>query len=123
VKRETDGTVGWKAGFAVSAEYLDVDILIESSGQAIARSWKHAPSAASRRSVNDRRIVRGVAESKDWKRFEGPVEEDGSVRRPTAGRECHVQWETAATKLTRQGAKSESSRTSSRVRNAGESST
>src|SRR6202011_898485 len=60
--------------FVVAVQELDVDILIESAGQAIARTGQHAPPPAALRGEGDCRVLGGVAQPEDGKRFERPVE-------------------------------------------------
>ena len=86
VERERHDAVGRLAGLLVAAHQLDVDVLIERAGQ-VGRPGSRARASVRRRvDVRDRRLVGGVAETKERKLLERAIEQHGraDARRFTA---------------------------------------
>ena len=98
MKREGDRTVGRGAGLLVPAPQLDVDVLVEGAGETIAGVREDAPSAARRRQIRNRRVIRGITEPEHRQGFERPVERDRPRSRSASRGENHVpeRWTTAA---------------------------
>ena len=98
MEREGDRTIGRRAGLVVAAPELDVDVLVEGSGEAIAWVREDAPPAARGRQIRDRRIVGGVTEPEHRQGFERPVERDRPRSRSASRGENHVaeRWSVGA---------------------------
>ncbi|MFL5596098.1 MAG: hypothetical protein ACJ77S_01410, partial [Gemmatimonadaceae bacterium] len=60
-------------------------------GEAITRAGQNAPSAAALGREGNRRVLGGVAQSKDWKGLERPVEDDSTRRDTPTGHEGHTE--------------------------------
>ena len=88
---KADSSIRWKTGFGIAVEDLDVHVLIERTRQSITGSWKDAPASSAGRRVCYGRLVGRIAESEDWKRFEGPVEVNGPVSGASTGSDGHVR--------------------------------
>jgi hypothetical protein len=73
-----------------SAKQLDVDVLIEGAGKAIAGTRDHAPPSPVRIGERDDSVVRGIAQPKQRQRLERPVESDRSCRTSTARDDSHL---------------------------------
>ncbi len=45
MKCESDCAIRREAGFAIASKDLDVDVLIESTGEPVTWTWEHAPTS------------------------------------------------------------------------------
>jgi hypothetical protein len=70
---------------------LDINVLIEGSGQAVAWAGEHAPPATALWGEGNCRVLGGVAQPEDRERFKGAVENDSTRRDSPTGHEGHVE--------------------------------
>ena len=78
MQREGDRAVGGVAGFVVAVQHLDVDVLVERAGQAVAGGGDDAPAPAVLGGKRDGRIVRRIAQAEQRQCFERTIEDDAS---------------------------------------------
>jgi hypothetical protein len=71
---------------------LDVDILVERTGQPIAGTWKHAPASTVIRRAANGGIIRGVAEPEERKPLQRPIQQNDARRGASPRGEAH-EWE------------------------------
>jgi len=76
VERERDDAIIGAVGLVVPMQELDVDVLVERAGDAIAWRREDAPSTARFGRVNNRGIVSRIAQAKQWQCFERAIEND-----------------------------------------------
>ena len=91
MEREAYDAILRSSRFVVAVQELDVDILIESAGQAVARTGQNAPPPAALRREGDCRVLGGVAQPKDGERFERPIEDDSTRRDSPTGHVGHAE--------------------------------
>src|SRR5438309_7452958 len=75
---------------------LDVNILIERAGKAIARTWEDAPSATVIRGAGDGAVVRRIAQSKKRQPLQRTIKQNDTRRDASTRGEAHV-WESDET--------------------------
>ena len=90
-RRPMEETIRSITRLVIAMQELDVNVLIEGSGQAVARAGEHTPPATALRGEGNCRVLGGVAQSEDWERFKGAVENDSTRRDSPTGHEGHAE--------------------------------
>src|SRR5437868_12971186 len=93
---ERDRAVDRLTCFVEAMHQLDLDILVERAGQAIAGTWKHAPASAIVRRTTDGGIIRGVAQAEQGQTLQRPIEQNDARRDASPRGEAHVSESDAA---------------------------
>ncbi len=102
VQGKGNGPVWWRPGLVVSMEHLDVDVLVERAGEAIAGGGYDAPASAVVGRERHGRVVRRITETEDREFLEGAIEENSANDGSTTRSESHQGWKLTAWPASRQ---------------------